>query len=62
VAGVFTFPGHSYELKHMRDAVDSIELTPQQETELWSYMERAAHSMVNTFDEHPGTMPGLRIT
>jgi len=22
-------------------------------------MERAAYSMVNTFDEDPGTMPGL---
>ena len=33
-------------LKHMRDAIDSIELTPQQEHELWTYMERAAYSMV----------------
>jgi len=49
-------------LKHMRDAIDSIELTPQQENELWNYMERAAYSMVNTFDEHQGTMPGLRLT
>ena len=48
-------------LKHMRDAIDTIELTPQQEHELWTYMERAAYSMVNTFDEHPGTMPGLRL-
>jgi hypothetical protein len=28
---------------------------------LWTYMERAAYSMVNTFDEHPGTMPGLKL-
>jgi hemoglobin len=48
-------------LKHMRDAIDTIELTPQQEHELWTYMERAAYSMVNTFDEHPGTMPGLQL-
>jgi hemoglobin len=48
-------------LTHMRDAIESIELTPQQEHELWTYMERAAHSMVNTFDEHPGTMPGLKL-
>jgi hemoglobin len=48
-------------LKHMRDAIDSIELAPQQEHELWTYMERAAYSMVNTFDEHPGTMPGLQL-
>jgi hemoglobin len=49
-------------LKHMRDAIESIELTPQQRHELWTYMERAAYSMVNTFDEQPGTMPGLRLT
>ena len=48
-------------LTHMRDAIESIELTPQQEHELWTYMERAAYSMVNTFDEHPGTMPGLKL-
>jgi hemoglobin len=48
-------------LKHMRDAIDSIELTPQQEQELWSYLERAAYSMVNTFDEPPGATPGLRL-
>ena len=48
-------------LQHMRDAIDSIELTAQQEHELWTYMERAAYSMVNTFDEHPGTMPGLNL-
>jgi hemoglobin len=45
----------------MRDAIDSIELTPQQEQELWSYLERAAYSMVNTFDEQPGATPGLRL-
>ena len=46
-------------LTHMRDAVAEIDLTPQQARELWSYLERAAYSMVNTFDEDPGTMPGL---
>ena len=29
--------------------------------ELWSYMERAAYFMVNTFDEHPGVTPGLQL-
>jgi hemoglobin len=48
-------------LTHMQNAIDSIELTPQQRHELWTYMERAAHSMVNTFDEHPGAMPGLKL-
>ena len=48
-------------LRHMRDAIDSLELTAEQDAELWSYMERAAYSMVNTFDSDPGTTPGLRI-
>jgi hemoglobin len=47
-------------LTHMRDAIDSIDLTPQQERELWDYLERAAYAMVNTFDEQPGTVPGLK--
>lgn len=38
-------------LLHMRAAVDSLELPPLQENMLWDYLERAAHAMVNTFDE-----------
>lgn len=38
-------------LLHMRSAVDSLELPPLQENMLWDYLERAAHAMVNTFDE-----------
>lgn len=38
-------------LKHMRAAVDTLELAPLQEAMLWDYLERAAHAMVNTFDE-----------
>ena len=49
-------------LTHMRDAIESLDLTPGQAQELWSYMERAAHSMVNTFDEPPGPAPGLTLT
>jgi len=50
-------------LIHMRDAIESLDhLTPGQARELWSYMERAAHSMVNTFDEPPGPAPGLSLT
>ena len=36
-------------LTHMRAAVDSLDLTAAQRTELWTYLERAAHFMVNTF-------------
>lgn len=35
-------------LKHMRDAVDALELAPLHEATLWDYLERAAHSMVNS--------------
>ena len=49
-------------LRHMRDAVDSLDqLTPAQATELWSYLERAAHSMVNSFDGPAGAARGLQL-
>lgn len=35
-------------LKHMRTAVDSLDLAPLHESTLWDYLERAAHSMVNS--------------
>ena len=38
-------------LTHMRDAVDSLDLTPEQAAELWAYLERAAHFMVNALDD-----------
>lgn len=38
-------------LLHMRAAVDSIELSPLHEAQLWDYLERAAHAMVNTFED-----------
>jgi hemoglobin len=34
-------------LRHMRDAVDSLELPPEQDATLWGYLEMAAHSMQN---------------
>jgi hemoglobin len=40
-------------LTHMRDAVDSLDLRNDQRTQLWTYLERAAHFMVN----HPGAEP-----
>jgi hemoglobin len=48
-------------LTHMRAAIDTLDLDPAREHELWTYLERAAYSMVNTFDEHPGTIPGLQL-
>jgi hemoglobin len=38
-------------LTHMRVAVDSLDLSPLHANMLWDYLERAAHAMVNTFDE-----------
>jgi len=35
-------------LRHMRAAVDSLDLPADQETTLWEYLERAAMFMVNT--------------
>jgi hemoglobin len=38
-------------LRHMREAVDSLELSPLDDATLWGYLERAAFAMVNTFEE-----------
>jgi hemoglobin len=35
-------------LKYMHTAVKSVGLSPMHEAELWDYLERAAHSMVNS--------------
>ncbi len=35
-------------LAHMRVAVDELGLSPLHESLLWDYLERAAHSMVNS--------------
>jgi len=37
-------------LKHMRDAVDSLELPEPYQKALWDYLERAAHFMVNSME------------
>ncbi|MCE7079264.1 globin [Streptomyces sp. ST2-7A] len=41
---------HDAWLRHMRDAVDSLELDPEHERQLWNYLVYAAASMVNTPD------------
>jgi hemoglobin len=38
-------------LRHMRVAVDSLGLPPDQDRTLWDYLERAAYFMVNTLEE-----------
>lgn len=38
-------------LRHMKAAVTSLELSSADEAELWDYLERAAHAMLNTFED-----------
>ncbi len=38
-------------LAHMRVAVKEAGLSPLHEATLWDYLERAAHSLVNTFED-----------
>jgi hemoglobin len=38
-------------LLHMRAALDELELAPLHDATIWAYLDRAAHAMVNTFDE-----------
>jgi hemoglobin len=46
-------------LTHMRAAVDALvadgTISPQADAELWDYLQRAALSMVNTWDDSPAT-------
>jgi len=43
-------PEHDAWLRHMREAVESLELPADAEVVLWDYLEMAANSMVNTPD------------
>jgi hemoglobin len=44
-------------LSHMRDAVDSLELPADQDATLWGYLEMAARSMQNRWDDDaPGML------
>jgi hypothetical protein len=37
----------------MRAALDQLQLSPLHDATLWDYLQRAAHSLVNTFDPTP---------
>lgn len=43
-------------LLHMHAAVDSLDLDEDLESELWSYLVMAAHSLVNTLEEPSGVV------
>lgn len=38
-------------LANMRTALDSIALPPLQDETLWSYLDKSAHALVNTFED-----------
>jgi len=38
-------------LSHMRAALDTLELSPLHDATLWGYLDRAAHALVNTFED-----------
>jgi len=38
-------------LHHMKVACDSLELAPLHQAQLWGYLDRAATSMLNTFED-----------
>lgn len=40
-------------LKHMRAAMDEAQLSPLHDEMMWDYFSRAAHAMVNTFEDTP---------
>lgn len=41
-------------LRHMRAAVDSLQLAPALRTQLWDYLESTAHFLTNREDPPPG--------
>lgn len=40
-------------LRHFRDALDEVALTPEQDQQFWDYVTHAAQFMVNTLEEPP---------
>jgi len=48
-------------LRHMRAAVDSLDLPPLHEQTLWDYLDRAAHSLVNTVNGGEAPAAGQSI-
>jgi hemoglobin len=44
-------------LGHMNAAIDAVEMSPERASELRAYINRAAHFLVNTFDESEPAQP-----
>jgi hemoglobin len=44
-------------LELMRAALDEVQLSPERDEEMWTYLVMAAHTMVNTDEpQHPGAI------
>ncbi len=48
-------------LRHMRTALDELDLDPGNDAKLWDYLVMAAHSLVNQSGDRPGG-PDLGLT
>jgi hemoglobin len=48
-------------LRHMRTALDELQLDPAEDGQLWEYLVMAAHSLVNQPGDRPGG-PDLGLT
>ena len=49
-------------LKHMRAALDDLDLAPELDQPLWDYLVMAAHSLLNQPLRPPGSGPDLGLT
>jgi hemoglobin len=43
-----TLTARDHWLKHFRDGLDAVDLTPEQDARFWEYVQHAADFMVNT--------------
>jgi hemoglobin len=48
-----TLAAHDAWLRHMRDALDELDLAPDAERMLWDYLVMAAGTLVNAHDDEP---------
>jgi hemoglobin len=44
-------------LRHMREAIDELEMAPEHDHALWTYLIAAADSLVNDPGEMPRSLP-----
>ena len=44
-------------VSHMHDAIGESGMSPEHQQRFWEYVARAAHFLVNTFEEEPPASP-----